>query len=267
MKPHDNGRPVALVQITDTHLFADPAARYRGWCTDAALDRILARLGEDSLPVDAFLLSGDLAEDESPAAYTRLQAMLSAWDCPCYALPGNHDDPAVMRRYLTSAPGWQLLGEARLGQWQLLLLDSRLAGSTGGQLSEAELHRARRVLDAGCDPCLIAVHHHPVAIGSAWMDGIGLANGAELIELATRYPQVRAIAFGHVHQRIDMRRRGLRLLACPSTWRQFMPGATRPCEDPHRGPGYRRLWLHPDGRLQTRIYRLHPDRIGNEERI
>lgn len=262
MKTHDNGRPFALVQISDTHLFADPETCYRGWNTDAALEAVLAHLRADRDPVDAILLTGDLAEDESPAAYVRLREKFSDWSVPCYALPGNHDDPAAMRQHL----GMPLLGSAALGSWRLLLLDSRVAGKVNGRLADAELERAERFLSQHEAPCLLAVHHPPLAINSPWMDSIGLDNGSALLDRIRPYSNCRAIVFGHAHQRVDQRRRGLRLLGCPSTWRQFLPGAVRPAEDPRQRPGYRRLWLHDDGRLATRIRRL-PCMRPNERKI
>lgn len=245
-------QPFALVQISDPHLYANPQTEYRGWRTDAALDAVFEQLRGDGQPVDALLLTGDLAQDASAAAYTRLDAKLADWPVPCYALPGNHDDPRVMCRHL----GAGLLGEARLGAWRLLLLSSWRAGTVSGYLTDSELERARQFVAQLDRPGLIAVHHQPVAVGSPWIDALGLENGAALMALASGQPWLRGILFGHVHQRFDARRHGLRILGCPSTWRQFAPGADTPQEDPQARPGYRRIWLYPDGRLRSRIHRL-----------
>lgn len=252
MSSHDNQRPFALVQISDTHLFADPATLYRGWNTDAALDAVLAHLANDSEQVDALLLTGDLAEDESAQAYQRLAKKLGGWDVPCYALPGNHDDPQLMQAQL----GMQVLGEAQLGGWDLLMLNSHQPGQVNGLLPASELERAREWLARGRRPGLLAVHHPPLSIASPWMDSIGLDNGAALMSLATEHGRLRGLLFGHAHQEVDMQQNGLRILGCPSSWRQFMPGASKPQEDEAQTAGYRRLWLHPDGQLETEIYRL-----------
>jgi Icc protein len=55
-----------------------------------------------------------------------------------------------------------------------------------------------------------------------------------------------------VHQCFDTRRRGVRLLATPSTCAQFLPNANEFAVDA-RPPAYRRLLLQPDGTLDTEV--------------
>ncbi|MGB1580412.1 MAG: metallophosphoesterase, partial [Nevskiales bacterium] len=172
MAAHDTDRPFALVQLSDPHLYADPGTTYRGWNTDQALDRLLQALADDGLPTDALLLTGDLAQDEQTATYRRLNSKLAPITAPVYALPGNHDQPQAMRETLQA----QYLGVAQLGNWQLLLLNSHQTGSVNGFLDDQELARAQRFVDQLSGPALIAVHHQPQAIGSAWIDSLGLDN-------------------------------------------------------------------------------------------
>ncbi|MDX1498107.1 MAG: metallophosphoesterase, partial [Salinisphaeraceae bacterium] len=239
MAVHHTDRPFALVQISDPHLYADPDTEYRGWNTDQALDALLAFLNSENQPIDALLLSGDLAQDELAATYTRLNEKLKTFTAPIFALPGNHDNPPAIREILKA----QYLGEAQLGCWRLLLLNSHQPGITNGFLDDAELARAQAFVNSLDGPGLIAVHHQPLPIGSPWMDSIGLDNGEKLIRIVEAHHQVQGILFGHVHQAVDTQQRGIRLLGCPSSWRQFLPGACEPAEDLTAQPGYRRLWL------------------------
>ena len=75
-------------------------------------------------------------------------------------------------------------------------------------------------------------------------------NAEALFEVLDAHAQVRAIVWGHVHQCFDARRRGVRLLATPSTSAQFLPQADNFAVDA-RPPAYRRLTLHEDGTLDT----------------
>lgn len=261
MSGHDTDRPFALVQITDPHLYADPQTQYRGWSTDAALNAVLQTLREDGQPIDALLLTGDLAQDEAAATYRRLDCKLRGLKTPLFVLPGNHDDPQAMQTQMQA----QYLGEARLGAWRLLLLNSHCEGRINGFLPASELQRARSFVSSLQGPGLISLHHPPVDVGSRWIDALGLDNGAELLDCVAGQPWLRGIIFGHIHQRFDARHRGIRLLGCPSTWRQFLPGAAEPAEDNTNRPGYRRLWLHANGRLRTRIQRLKTDVPRSEE--
>jgi 3',5'-cyclic-AMP phosphodiesterase len=99
---------------------------------------------------------------------------------------------------------------------------------------------------------MICVHHHPVSMGSRWLDAVGIDNAEALFEVLDAHAQVRAIVWGHVHQCFDARRRGVRLLATPSTSAQFLPQADNFAVDA-RPPAYRRLTLHEDGTLDTEV--------------
>jgi Icc protein len=63
---------------------------------------------------------------------------------------------------------------------------------------------------------------------------------------------VRAIVWGHVHQSYDALRKGVRLLATPSTCAQFLPNSDDFAVD-RRPPGYRTLELRADGSLLTEV--------------
>ena len=57
------------------------------------------------------------------------------------------------------------------------------------------------------------------------MDSIGLHNREALFEVLDRFSCVKALLWGHIHQAFDSERRGVRLLATPSTGVQFAPRA------------------------------------------
>jgi Icc protein len=96
------------------------------------------------------------------------------------------------------------------------------------------------------------LHHHPVEMGSRWLDGIGLANAGEFWRVIDSHTHVRGIVWGHVHQEYDGERNGVRLLGTPSTCAQFLPKSDRYAVD-SRPPAYRRFNLHDDGRIDTEV--------------
>jgi Icc protein len=111
---------------------------------------------------------------------------------------------------------------------------------------------------AGKRHVLITVHHHPVAMDSRWLDEVGLANADEFFNILDRFNNVRAILWGHVHQPFDSRRKGVRLLAVPSTCAQFLPKSDEFAVDP-RPPAYRRLTLRDDGTVETNLVWLQAE--------
>lgn len=84
-----------------------------------------------------------------------------------------------------------------VGNWRVVLLDSSIPGAVPGYLEEDQLELLRRAIDsAGERFLLVSFHHHPVPIGSDWMDPIGLRNPQALFDLLAPYPQVRCLLWG-----------------------------------------------------------------------
>jgi 3',5'-cyclic-AMP phosphodiesterase len=246
--------PLRLLQLTDPHLFGDPGGQLLGITTRRSFESVLALALAENPPPDALILTGDLVHDETPAGYRYLRERLRKTEIPHYCIGGNHDVPALMMEHLGSAA----LGSValrRLDRWNLILLDSSTPGSDGGFLTETQLAQLAELLADEKAPAIICLHHHPAAIGSAWIDPIGVANGAELLELCERHPQVKAVLFGHIHQDFSARHGDCLLLGAPSTCLQFMPASPDFAID-EIPPGYRELRLYPDGRLETRVVRL-----------
>jgi Icc protein len=241
-----------LLHITDPHLHADPAARMRGVATDATLRAVLDHAAASAVPPVAVLATGDLVQDETRAGYRRFRNLLAALGLPVLCVPGNHDAPELMAEELATPP-FQVGGSADFGPWRVIALSTWTAQDDGGRLADAELARLGAALaDPAPAHLLVALHHHPVPMGSQWLDGVALRNADALFALVDGHPRVRALLWGHVHQASDRLRGGLRLLSTPSTCAQFRPGSPSFAID-ERPPGYRWLDLRPDGRLDTEV--------------
>lgn len=247
---HSAGRPLTLVQVTDTHLAGSRGGLLAGMNTDESLERVLATLEAATVTPDLLLVSGDIADKGERGAYERLRDYLSRFDVPDVWLPGNHDDRAVM----VDVAGERLVRRVVAGNWQIVLLDSQIPGEVGGELAAGELEALERFADAA-DHTLICLHHHPLPIDCTWLDEQQVTNGASLLAKAAAIPSVRAVLWGHIHQEFDRTVDGVRLLASPSTCVQFAPGAGDFLLD-DMPPGYRWLTLHPDGRLETGVVRI-----------
>ena len=237
-----------LLHITDTHLYADAAARLAGVDTTASLNAVLETALANQQP-DLLLHTGDLAEDPVAATYARFEKLLAQHHAGerC-VLPGNHDDPAQAPA-LFSTPAWAS------GAWTLLGLDSRIPGDVNGALAASELERLEAALAAVRTPfVLVAVHHPPLGVGWS-LDSSAIANGAQLLARLGADQRVRGLVFGHVHQNVDIRVGHLRLLGSPSTCVQFRPLTVEFALD-DQPPGYRWIELAEDGTIRTRVERL-----------
>ncbi|WP_420234636.1 3',5'-cyclic-AMP phosphodiesterase [Pseudomonas sp. ABY48] len=243
-----------LVQLSDSHLFAEADASLLGMNTRDSLRAVIDLVLKQQPDIDLMLATGDLSQDGTLESYAAFRQLTARIDAPARWIPGNHDEPQVM---LEAAVNSTLLDPVvDIGNWRVTMLDSAVPGSVPGFLAEEQLILLANALSEAPERHhLVCLHHHPVSVGCVWMEPIGLRNPEALFAVLDRFPQVRAVLWGHVHQEIDRVHEGVRLLASPSTCIQFEPGS----EDFAVGgqaPGYRWLRLLPDGRLETGVERV-----------
>ena len=67
-----SGRVIKVLQITDTHLFANSSGCLLGLNTEQSLNAITEEIRARHLPADLILATGDLVHDGTPAAYRRI---------------------------------------------------------------------------------------------------------------------------------------------------------------------------------------------------
>lgn len=247
-------RSVLLVQLSDSHLFADAAGKLLGMDTQDSLQRVIERVLQEQPQIDLVLASGDLSQDGSVASYQRFRDMTAVIPAPARWFPGNHDEVPAMQ---ATCVGTDLLDPViDLGNWRVTLLDSSIPGAVPGYLDDRQLALLARALSEAPDRHhLICLHHHPVSIDCKWMEPIGVRNRDALFAVLERFSNVRAVLWGHIHQEFDQLRGPIRLLASPSTCVQFVPGSEEFQVD-KSAPGYRWLRLFDDGRLETGVSRV-----------
>ncbi len=246
-------KPVTVLHISDSHLHATADSRMRGVTTYATFLSVLEHAQRDRRwPVDAILATGDIVQDESRAGYERFRASMEPLGVPVLSVPGNHDDPKLMGEILTSG-SFQLGGELRIGSWSLIMLSTFLAGEDAGGLGPARLQGLRQALAVHAGQhVLVAMHHHPLPMGSTWLDGVALRDATAFWQVIDQHPEVRGVVCGHVHQASDRTRNQLRFMSTPSTCAQFLPGSEFFALD-ERPPGMRWLELHADGTIETEV--------------
>ncbi len=246
-----------IVQITDTHLFADPCRQLLGVVTEQTFQLVLqSAMALQPLP-DLLLLTGDLSQDGSPASYQRLRHHLRSLPVDAYWLPGNHDHLSTMEIELR---GQYLHVEkqiARLG-WACILVNSRVPGQDGGYLTDETLAQLRSDLEWAQRQGLyglVSLHHPPFQVNSHWLDGSTLHQPERLFQVLDDFDNVRLVLFGHIHQDFQCTRRAVEYLACPSTCIQFRPGS-QDFDLEVIPPAFRQLWLYREGHFSTRLVRV-----------
>jgi Icc protein len=137
--------------------------------------------------------------------------------------------------------------------WCLIMLNSTIRWDDGGRLEKSQLEFLQRTLNEQRGKfAFIAMHHHPLPMGSQWLDGLNLRNSDEFFNIIDQYPNVKVVVWGHVHQASQRDRNGVTMLSSPSTGSQFLPESDVFMMDA-RPPGYRWINLMPDGSVDTEV--------------
>ena len=248
-----------LIQITDTHLFAQAERTLVGMNCEEGLRDVLALVRVHETEAAALLFTGDASQDHSAASYVRLDTALSSLQLPQYWIPGNHDELSMLEHVI--APRHPC-GHASfaLGCWRVIMLDSSVPGHVDGRLREEQLQYLRHNLEVACEPhVLVCLHHNPVPVAAAWLQRHCLKNPEELFAILDAEPRVHAVLFGHIHHELDVLRNGVRYLGSPSTCVQFHPSSADFALD-DLNPGYRWLELMQDGSVNTGVRRVEGKR-------
>ncbi|MFF4366749.1 metallophosphoesterase [Streptomyces sp. NPDC001594] len=244
---------IVIAQLSDVHFDGGPRSAER---TRAVLEYL------DALPydLDAVLVSGDIADNGTPAEYEQARAHLVSRH-PMVVCPGNHDERTAFRRGLlgeaepSAGPVDQVLrGEG----FVLAVCDSSVPGEHHGFLEDSTLDWLDGILTGTPHevPVLVAFHHPPVELHTPYVDGIRQFGEERLAALAGRHPHLRAFLCGHAHTAAVTTFAGLPLLVAPgvaSTLRLPWEAPSGPDEHVHldEPPAVAFHVLGEDGRLTT----------------
>jgi Icc protein len=224
----------------------------RGTVTYSSLCDVLDHYRNQEWRGDLVLATGDLIQDDSAAAYAHFRDLTGSLGLPVYCLPGNHDIRSMMREALAARP-FHYCAEIEACNWLVCPVDSCSTGHAGGRVPDDELSRLDASIDAaGAEHVMVAVHHPPVALGSRWLDSVGMQNGSEFLERIGRSGRVRLVVFGHAHQAFEAEHARIRIVGTPSTCRQFTPRSPGFAVD-ENPPAYRRICLYTDGRFEHEL--------------
>ena len=245
-----------MVQVSDCHLFASTEGKLLGLNTQFSLDRVLELVRAEQTHMDLILATGDLSQDASLEAYTRLDDALSEFGVPTYWIEGNHDKPAPMLEALRDHKAEMGPCVIERGAWTIIMLDSTIPGEVPGDLYDDDIEFLDRSLrNAAGEHIMVCLHHHPIPMGCKWLDTQVVASADRFFEVIDRHDRVRAVIWGHVHQEYSGERNGVKLYSVPSTCVQFKPFSEDFAVD-KIPPGYRWFDLYPDGRIETTVSRV-----------
>ncbi|WP_084956188.1 metallophosphoesterase [Thermoactinospora rubra] len=157
--------------------------------------RVMERLRPLPGPLDAIIVTGDIADHSEPEEYEIARDLLRA-DVPVAVCPGNHDyHPEIFQKVL--GPLNQAL---HLDGVTIALADSSIPGRNEGFLADATVAWLDEVLSRRPDvPALVGMHHPPIKLGFPLVDSIMLQETGRLAAVLERHRNVAGVLVGHAH--------------------------------------------------------------------
>ena len=205
---------LVFAHVSDTHFDGGERARERA-------ERVLAYLNGLPRPLDAVVVTGDIADHGSPDEYREARKVL-ATPYPLITCPGNHDVRDAYREVLLADDGPGGGDEPvdrvyRAGGAVFAMCDSTIPGRPDGRLADRTLEWLDGVLtDTPHDtPVFVAFHHPPLVLHAPYVDGIRQSGEDRLAAVLARHPHVAAVLCGHAHTAAATTFAGLPLLVAP----------------------------------------------------
>jgi len=240
---------IVFAQLSDTHLDGGEQRAERARA-------VMAQLNGAPTPLDAVLVTGDIADNGRAAEYQQARDILTA-PCPVLCCPGNHDSRAAFREGLLGgggAGGDQPVNLMyRVAGVVFALCDSTIPGRADGYLADGTISWLDSVLgEDPAAPAFVVCHHQPAELHTPASDEIRLAGADRLAAVIGRHRQVVAILCGHAHSAGATTFAGRPLRVAPGVASTgLMPWEPGGDMDAAAPPGVAYHVLDDDGRLTT----------------
>lgn len=199
-----------LVQISDTHVVERGRLLYEKADTARHLAETVSEINAMRPQPAAVLITGDLVERPGPATYAHFRDLVAPLQMPAYLMPGNHDDPALMREFFAdtamfpaAAPHFQYAIEDL--PCRVLMLNSHLDRSELPYFGPRRLAWLEEALAASERPTLIAIHHPPMLTGVGFIDMAGADWYRAFSRVVNRHEHVLKVICGHGHMDLSGR--------------------------------------------------------------
>ncbi|SBW24942.1 metallophosphoesterase [Candidatus Protofrankia californiensis] len=195
-----------LIQLSDTHIVPDGELLYGRVDTHANLESAAHAVADSGIAVAGLVLTGDLTDSGSAAAYRRLRKVVEPLarrlDAPAIYAMGNHDERAAFRSELLSVaePTTDPCDSVHwISGLRIVVLDSTTPGHESGYLTDSQLAWLRDELARPApEGTVLVLHHPPIPSPMLFVEMMTLREPDRLARVVAG-SDVRIILSGHAH--------------------------------------------------------------------
>lgn len=200
---------LVVAHISDLHIDGDDRATER-------TARVMNYLNTLPVPVDALLVTGDIADHGLAEEYDQVRKLLVT-PLPLLHCPGNHDVRGPYREVLLGQPdGDAPINQAHhIGGAVFAMCDSSIPGRDDGLLAEETLDWLDAVITDSEGPVFVCFHHPAVDLAVPYIDKIKQFGTDRLADLVARHPRIVGLLCGHAHTPAASTFAGKPLLVAP----------------------------------------------------
>lgn len=258
--------------ITDQHI-VEPERTLYGLNTRASAQALVEQLRQESVPLEAIVSLGDLADTATnpnrntavatTEAYTHARDLFSELRAPLLPLPGNHDEPTLMSAFFP--PAWRHhehgVHHSNLADTTLIGIDLRTGPEATGFATKETIQTLDKVL-RGSTRAIILSHYPLFDLDNQRIDAeLSTINRADIhVVLRDHAHKISACFHGHLHLWVSGSHDGIMTHGVPSSSFMFSlePQATDKVAVSDKPCGYILLGINEDGSIIVRPRFLPP---------
>ena len=256
-----------IAQITDFHI-VEKNNKYYGFAhTSENLALCVENINQLIPKPDLVLVTGDITNTGLEEECKQASLLLSKLKTPYYIIPGNHDNPTVMKKVFNKhCPIIATQQSSTFINYviddydlRLIAVDSTYQDHAGGELCETRLTWLDEQLAKDTlKPTIIFMHHPPVNIGVNETDLDGFIGAEKLGKIIEKYNNIERIISGHVHLQTHTRWHGTIITTAPSVSMKLVLDLTKkkPSQFVLEAPSYLLHYWTPAKNLVTHTVNL-----------
>ena len=185
-----------FAHVSDVHLDGTGAIAARA-------RRVFDYLATIPGPLDAVVVTGDIADHGTDAEYAEAKAALAV-PYPLIVGAGNHDERRAFRRSLLGRSDADVHAGPiniahQVGGVTFAMCDSSIPGRDDGFLDDETIGWLDATLATAPGPAFACFHHPPVDLAQPFIDRIRMGGEDRLAAVIGRHPHVVALLCGHAH--------------------------------------------------------------------